>query len=615
MSTVLAQPEIAAGSNTSPTVNDLVLKIATVNGSGSQSANLILLRSIFEMGIPVSGKNLFPSNIQGLPTWFTIRANAHGFVAQRNRVDVLIPMNAATVADDLKELHPGAIVLINESMKPFVQRDDLDVRYVPFDKLVTQVCEDTRLRKMVVNIIYVGVIAHLIGIEIEEVKRAIDHQFGKKPKAAALNTSAALAGYAWAQEHIETSKNYILRRSNDTKGKIIIEGNEAAALGCLFGGVTFLSWYPITPSSSFAETLQGYLEKYRVDPETGQRTFAVVQAEDELASISMIVGAGWAGARSATATSGPGISLMAELTGFAYFAEVPIMIVDVQRMGPSTGLPTRNSQGDIGKAYQLSHGDCKHVLLIPGCVKECYEFAAESLNLAELLQTPVFLMTDLDLGMNKWMSDPFNYPDKPVARGKVLSDDELKSNGKFARYKDVDDDGICYRTLPGTPHPGAAYFTRGTGHTEEAGYSESPKNYKRLLDRLTKKFNTARTLVPKPKIDEHAGIKIGILAYGSSDPAIREARYILEKRHNIGTNYLRLRALPLSAEVREFIARHDVVHVVEQNRDAQVAAILKDENPDLAVRLHSVLHYNGLPLDAETVVDQIAAHTSEKGNA
>ncbi|MBI5094794.1 MAG: 2-oxoacid:acceptor oxidoreductase subunit alpha [Candidatus Hydrogenedentes bacterium] len=593
-------------------INDLVLKIATANGSGSQSANLILMRAIFHMGIPVSSKNLFPSNIQGLPTWFTIRANEDGWIGQKTNVDVLIAMNAETAAQDLADLHPGAIVIINEALKRFVVRTDLTVFTVPFSKLVEQVCEDTRLRKMVANIIYVGVAAFLLYIEMDEVRNAITTQFARKPKAAKLNGDAAALGYSWAKEHLEEQSVCRLRRTNKTKGNIIIEGNEATALGALFGGVTFVSWYPITPSSSFAETLSYYLEKYRRDPDTGKATYAVVQAEDELAAIAMVVGAGWAGARAITGTSGPGVSLMAELAGFSYFAEVPAVIVDVQRMGPSTGLPTRTSQGDIAKAYQLSHGDCKHILLIPGNIRECFEFAGEALELAESFQTLVLLMTDLDLAMNKWLSEPFDFPNKLLARGKVLTAEDLGQDGSFARYRDVDGDGIPYRTLPATNHPNAGYFTRGTGHTESAGYTEDPVQWHNNLDRLAKKFDTARDRVPRPVIELVPRTKTGIIAYGSSDLAVREARRLLETRHELASSYLRLRALPVNHEVHDFIAGHPVVYVVEQNRDAQMASILRSEYPELAPRIRSVLHYNGLPIDAETIVSQIVDRQTSK---
>lgn len=599
-----------------PVVNDVVIKVATANGSGSQSANLILMRSIFNMGIPVSGKNLFPSNIQGLPTWFTIRVNEDGWLARRRETDIMICMNPDTVEEDIAELDPGAILILNESLKGFLKRDDLQTYVIPFDQIVKDACDQVRLRKMVVNILYVGVMAHLLGIEVDEVLRATDRQFATKAKAAEMNKTAVLAGYKWATENLKRPVKFELRRSDKAKGKIIIEGNEASAIGMLFGGTTFVGWYPITPSSSLCEYLIDYLKEYRNDPETGKATYCVIQAEDELASMAMIVGAGWAGARAFTATAGPGISLMSELAGLSYFAEIPAVIVDVQRMGPSTGLPTRTCQGDISKAYYLSHGDCKHVLLLPGSVEECYEFSMESLNLAEELQTLVFVMTDLDFGMNNWMSDPFQPPTKPIKRGKVLSAEELEKLGGFARYRDVDGDGIGYRTLPGTNHPKAAYFTRGTGHTDRATYSERPADWKQNIDRLAKKFDTARIRVPQPIVQKVAGAEAGILAYGSSHLAVEEARQRLDSKNGMRFDYLRLRALPVSDVTRDFIASHAVTYVVEQNRDAQLASILKSEYPELATRIVSVLHYDGLPIDATTVVEQILGHaTKENGKS
>ncbi|HEX8794480.1 MAG TPA: 2-oxoacid:acceptor oxidoreductase family protein, partial [Polyangiaceae bacterium] len=454
-----------------PVVNDIVITVATSNGTGSQSANLILMRTIFQMGVPVSGKNMFPSNIQGLPTWFTVRANDDGWVARKRDADVFVAMNEESIADDLAGLRPGALLVVNKALAPHVTRTDLDVRVVPFDDLVVHVCKEAKLRKMVVNIMYVGVLAYLVGLEMDEVKSAISRQFAKKKTAAATNTEAAVHAYEWAQKNLEPWGKHTVARSDKTKGKIIIEGNQAAGLGLVFGGLTVLAWYPITPSSSLCENAIDYLDELRRDPATGKPTYAVIQAEDELAAIGMVVGAGWAGARAATSTAGPGISLMGEFAGLAYFAEIPAVIIDVQRVGPSTGLPTRVSQGDIWKAYHLSHGDCKHPMLLPGNPRECFEFAAESLDLAERLQTLVFVMTDLDLGMNNWMTEPFQPLTKPIDRGKVLDAAALSKVTEFARYKDVDGDGIPYRTLPGTNHPLAAYFTRGTGLTEQATYS------------------------------------------------------------------------------------------------------------------------------------------------
>ncbi len=599
-----------------PILNDVVIKVATVNGSGSQSANLILMRSIFYMGVPVSGKNMFPSNIAGLPTWFTIRANQEGWLARRPDTDIMIAMNAQTAAEDIAELRPGAILLLNESLKGFLQREDLTTYVVPFDEMVKEACSEGRLRKMVVNILYVGVMAHLLGIEMTCVEKAIQRQFRGKAKAAELNLSAARYGFEWAQNHLKKQERFRLEPSRATEGKLIIEGNQAAAIGAVFGGAMLCAWYPITPSSSLCEAFIDYARRYRHDAQTGQATYAVVQAEDELASMALVVGAGWAGARAFTATAGPGISLMAELAGLAYFAEIPAVIIDVQRMGPSTGLPTRTSQGDMLKAYHLSHGDCRHVLLIPASMSECYEFTMAALNLAERLQTLVFVMTDLDLGMNSWMCDPLPEPSIPIERGKVLSVEALERlGGRFMRYKDVDGDGIAWRTLPGTAHPGAAYFTRGTGHTEAATYSEKNTDWKENMDRLARKFETARQLVPPPIIETEPGAEIGLLAFGSTDGALREARHLLESLQGLPTDYLRLRGLPVNEAVRGFIERHRVTYVVEQNRDGQVAALLHDEFPDLADRIQSILHYDGLPIYAQTIIDQLLIQEKENGRS
>jgi 2-oxoglutarate ferredoxin oxidoreductase subunit alpha len=606
MSTAVAQakkgPSRAA---VEPKVNDVVIEVATENGSGSQSANLILMRSIFNMGVPVSGKNLFPSNIQGLPTWFTVRANADGWTCRRADTDIMVAMNPETVAEDVAGLKPGAILVTKDGLKSFVKRDDLETYFVPFDSMVRDVVDAGKLRKMVVNIIYDGVLAYLLDIDPEAMEAAIVRQFGNKPKAAELNRKAANVGFDWAKDNLRKQAKYRLERMTATDRKILIEGNEASALGMVFGGATVCTWYPITPSSSLCESFIAHAKKLRHDPDTGKATYGVIQAEDELASIAMVVGAGWAGARAFTATAGPGISLMSEIAGLSYFAEIPAVIVDVQRMGPSTGLPTRTCQGDMSKAYNLSHGDCRHPLLIPGNIQECFEFASESLNLAEKLQTLVFMMIDLDMGMNTWMSEPLDYPQRPIERGKVLDAEALGKNGAFARYKDVDGDGIPYRTLPGTNHPNAAYFTRGTGHTDEAKYSEKPADWKNNMDRLLRKFDTARKMLPKPVIETMDGADIGIIAFGSSDPAVQEARSLLETDRGVKTDYLRLRALPIGDDVRKYIASHRIIYVIEQNRDAQVASIFKLECPDRSTCIRNILHYDGLPIHAATIVDQL----------
>jgi 2-oxoglutarate ferredoxin oxidoreductase subunit alpha len=586
-------------------VNDFSLQVATVNGSGSQSSNTVLLRSLFQMGIPVSGKNLFPSNIAGLPTWYTIRASKDGYIARKKEIDFLIAMNPETADEDVLSLSPGAAVLFDEPMNLARLRQDLTFYSAPFDKIVAAVCPEAKLRKLVKNMVYVGIMAQLLNLELVEVEKALRKQFAKKQKAADLNWAAARAGYDYAVSTLTKSDPFFAERMDKTRGKIIIDGNSAAALGCMFAGVTVVTWYPITPSSSLVETLIDYMKKYRIGPD-GKSTFAIVQAEDELAAVGMVIGAGWAGARSMTATSGPGISLMSEFTGLGYYSEVPAVIWDIQRVGPSTGLPTRTSQGDIISTAFLSHGDTRHILLFPASVEECFTMASEAFNLAEQFQTPVFVMSDLDIGMNNWMSDPFPYPEVPINRGKVLSKEDLNRLGGFERYRDVDGDGIPYRTLPGTEHPAAAYFTRGSGHNEKSQYSERADDYENNMDRLLRKFNTARSYVPKPILAGNGKAKVGILAFGSSHWAIVEARDQLRNEYKIETDYLRLRAYPFTAEVREFVDSHDRIYVVEQNRDAQMFDLLRlDHEPHQVAKLRSLAHITGLPLDARSVTDEI----------
>src|SRR5262252_5155072 len=480
-------------------VNNMSIQVATVNGSGSQSSNTVLLRSIFQMGVPVSGKNLFPSNIAGLPTWYTIRANKNGYIGRKKEIDFLVAMNPETAQEDTMSLAAGASVLYDEPLALHRLRNDLIFYAVPYDKIVAQVCPEAKLRKLVKNMIYVGVVAQLLDIDMGEVEKAIRKQFAKKVKAANLNLGAAQAGFDYAKANLKKQDPYHIARMDKTAGKIIIDGNSAAALGCMFAGVTVVTWYPITPSSSLVETLIDYMKEHRIDPD-GKATFAIVQAEDELAAIGMVIGAGWAGARSMTATAGPGISLMGEFAGLGYYVEVPGVIWDIQRVGPSTGLPTRTSQGDIEFVAKLSHGDTFHPMLIPSTVSECFSMATEAFNLAEHLQTPVFVMSDLDLGMNNWMSEPFEYPKEPIKRGKILSKEDLDRLGGFSRYKDVDGDGVGYRTLPGIDHPQGAWFARGSGHNEKGQYSERPDDYRNNLDRLRRKFERARDVVPKPEV-------------------------------------------------------------------------------------------------------------------
>jgi 2-oxoglutarate ferredoxin oxidoreductase subunit alpha len=610
--THLALTEAEALTERDLVVNDLTLQVATVNGSGSQSSNLVLLRALFQMGIPVSGKNLFPSNIEGLPTWFTIRGSKHGWIARRKEIDFLVAMNPETGEEDVRALDPGAACVYDEKLGLKSLRDDLIFYPVPFDKLVGPVCPDAKLRKLVRNMIYVGVVARLLEIDMSEVEKALRKQFKKKVKAADLNFKAVLAGYNFAEKNLEKRDRFRVERMNATQGKVLIEGNSAAALGCMMAGVTVVTWYPITPSSSLCETLIGYMKRYRMDPETGKATFAIVQAEDELAAIGMVMGAGWAGARAMTSTAGPGISLMSEFVGLGYYAEVPGVIFDIQRVGPSTGLPTRTAQGDVFSTALLSHGDTKHPLLFPCSVGECYSMAMEAFDLAEQLQTPVFVMSDLDLGMNYWMSDPFAYPDQPLRRGKVLNAEDLDRLGGFERYRDVDGDGVGYRTLPGNPNPASGYFTRGSGHNAQAIYSEKPDVYVDNMDRLERKWETARRAVPGPVIEEN-GHDIGLVAYGTSHWALIECQDQLSREYGVQTDYCRIRAFPFNEDVAAFVRRHRRVYVVEQNRDAQLAGLLRlTLAGEEIARLRSVLHYNGLPIDARSITDSIM--TQEVGN-
>src|SRR3990170_1488588 len=537
-------------------LNDMSIQVATVNGSGSQTANSVLLRSIFQMGIPVSGKNIFPSNIAGLPTWYTIRANHNGYIARKKEIDFLVAMNAETAREDVMNLQAAAGVVYDEPLNLNELRSDLTFYPVPFDKLVAPVCPDARLRRLVRNMIYVGVLAHLLDVDLAEAEKALNKQLGSKPKALALNWNAIRAGVDYAQQNFQKFERFGVARMNKTAGKILIDGNSAAAIGCMFAGVTVLAWYPITPSSSLAEAVIDYMHRYRVDPQTGKATYAIVQAEDELAALGIAIGAGWAGARAMTNTSGPGISLMAEFTGLAYYVEVPVVIIDVQRTGPSTGLPTRTMQGDILSTVYLSHGDTMHILLLPCSVEECYTMSMEAFNLAEEFQTPVFVMSDLDIGMNNWMADPFPYPEKPLSRGKVLTAADLDRLQKFERYRDVDGDGIPYRTLPGTKHPLAAYFTRGAGHNEKG------EDYKNNMDRLRRKFETARKRVPAPVLEEDPGAEIGIIAFGSSHWAVIESRDQLRSEQNIPTAYLRLRSFPFNDDIVNFVKRLKRVYIV-----------------------------------------------------
>jgi 2-oxoglutarate ferredoxin oxidoreductase subunit alpha len=587
-----------------PTVNDLTFQAATVNGSGSQSANLVLTRAIFAMGIPVAPKNVFPSNIEGLPTWYQLRISPRGYQSRKGDPDVLVALNPATWREDLASVRSGGAVVHEEAYGTGDLRDDVEYFPVPFAKLAKTRIESDSLRKQLTNLIYVGVVAGLLEIPFEAIETGIQRTFLSKPKAWQVNVDAARVGYEHWQEHFSQRKIGHVLRSMDgvTDGLILIEGNQAAALGCLMGGCTVAAWYPITPSSSLCENLITYAERFRTSRKTGEKRIAVVQAEDELAALGMAIGAGWAGARAMTSTSGPGISLMAEFTGLAYYTEVPVVVFDIQRVGPSTGLPTRTAQGDVGFVYTLSHGDTKHLVLLPASVEECYEFAQAAFDLADRFQTPVFVLSDLDLGMNLWMTPPFNYPETPFDRGKVLSAEDLERlHGEWARYRDVDGDGVTYRTLPGTEHPQAGYFTRGSGHDENARYSENAEVYARNMDRLARKHESARSAMPPPVVDSESKAAVGLIAYGSTHHAVVEARDLLADK-GLATDYLRVRGLPLPPSIGEFVASHEHVYLIEQNRDGQMYDLLRLELPaDVVGRLRSIRHYDGRPIPAEAI--------------
>ncbi len=585
-------------------VNDFAIVAATVNGSGSQTANNTLIRAIFKMGIPVSGKNMFPSNIAGLPTWYTIRLSEHGYIARREGTEILVAFNPKTADEDLAALPPGGVCLYPDDLKFASRRDDVIYYQLPIKELVKQSGADVKLRDYVANMAYVGALAELLAIDMAEVKAAIVRHFKGKAKPIDLNYGMVTLAAAWVREHLTKSDPYRVERMDKTNGMMMIEGNSAAALGALAGGVNVVSWYPITPSTSLVDAIDEYAPRLRRDPTTGEPTYAIVQAEDELAAIGMVIGAGWGGARAMTATSGPGISLMTEFTGIGYFAEVPAVIWDIMRMGPSTGLPTRVSQGDVLKIYYLGHGDTRNVCLLPASMQECFEFGYRAFDLAERLQTPVFVLSDLDLGMNLWMTEPFEYPTEPLDRGKVLDAETIKQFPDWGRYKDIDGDGIPYRTLPGNQNPRAAYLARGTGHTETGSYSERPADWQKNLDRLTRKHDTARTLVPKPILDEVEGAKIGIIAYGSTDPAIQEARDRLQSR-GVATSYLRVRALPLEAMTRAFVEKYDRVYVAELNQDGQMHQLVRLHVPERAAQVRSVRICDGLPMSARFVTESI----------
>lgn len=593
-----------------PIINDFAIVAATVNGSGSQTANNTIIRAIFTMGVPVNGKNLFPSNIQGEPTWFTIRVSKDGYTARPAQVPILVAFNPRTAADDLAALPTGGVCLFPDDGPWHPERADVRAFPLPVRSIVAASRFAPRMRDYAANMVYVGALAALIGIDLADLRAALEFHFRGKPTPISLNDEVVRAAYAAFTKAFLTSDMgnsaacpYRLERMDATHGQIMIDGNSAAAMGAVFGGVSFVGWYPITPATSLADGLAYYLPRLRTNPD-GAASYAIIQAEDEIAALGMLIGAGWAGARAMTATSGPGISLMSEFAGLGYFAEIPCVIWDVQRVGPSTGMPTRTSQGDLLSTYFLGHGDTRQVLLLPGSVAECFEFGWRAFDVAEELQTPVFVLSDLDLGMNIWMSPAFAYPDGPMRRGKVLSADDLSRLGRFVRFEDPAGDGVGARTLPGNRHPLAAQLSRGTGHNAQNIYSERPDDWVANMQRLARKHETARRLVPQPMIDLRMCAEIGIIGMGSSAAAIAEARDML-RAQGVETSFMRVRALPLGESARVFVESHPRLIVVELNHDGQLRQLLQLHCPAHAARIQGVAYNDGLPLTAQFVAKQI----------
>ena len=581
--------------------NDFTINIATANGTGSQSANLILLQSLFDMGVPVSGKNLFPSNISGLPTWYIVRLSDEGYQAPGDRTHIQVLVNKATWAEDLAALEPGSVVVWNMDSKMPMDREDVVSYPVPMTKLARTL--SPKLAKLVTNIVYVGVLAELLGITDEALHKAVAGQFKGKASAIELNTTALELGRNYAKEHFTKSDPYVVESRAIEQQRFFMEGNEAVALGCIFGGVQLLAWYPITPSSSLAEGIIGWLPRLRTNDE-GEATCAVIQAEDELAAAGMVLGAGWAGGRGMTATSGPGISLMQEFIGLAYFAEIPSVFWDVNRVGPSTGLPTRTQQSDLAMLYEGSHGDTQHIVIIPGTIEECFEFGWKAFDISERYQTPVFGLSDLDLGMNRWACEGFTYPDTPMDRGKTIREqDVFEAMENFGRYRDVDGDGIPYRTLPGSGMAPILY--RGTGHNPDGVYSEKPDDYFALMKRLKDKINGARDDLPEPLLREEIEGDVGVIYYGSMENTIQEIDDILEAT-GLKVSQCRVRSLPIHSEVEAFIRRHRMTIVLEINRDGQLWGILRRELPnDIVGKVHSVAYSDGMPPRARIYAEKI----------
>ncbi|MFM7432540.1 MAG: 2-oxoacid:acceptor oxidoreductase subunit alpha [Gammaproteobacteria bacterium] len=597
-------------------VNDFVIKIATVNGTGSASANTLLTKSIFCSGIPVMGKNYFPSNIQGLPTWYEIRISKDGYVARSGKVDIMVAMNAETYARDVRDVAPGGY-LIYDSTWPrpaLLKRDDVTVLGVPLARLCNENFKGVRTRILMKNICYAGVLAALLDLDVARIRELLAETYAKKPALVESNMQAIQLGYDYAKANFTCPLPLRIEKMDKTGGHIMIDGNTAAALGCVYAGATVAAWYPITPSTSLMDAFKNFADKTRIDPETGRANFAFIQAEDELAAIGMVLGANWNGARSFTATSGPGVSLMSEFLGLAYYAEVPAVLFDVQRVGPSTGMPTRTQQCDLISAAYASHGDTKHICLYPANPEECFYMAVQAFDLAERLQTPVLVMLDLDIGMNDWMCRDLVWDDNyRPDRGKVLGKAELEKIEKFYRYLDKDEDGIPYRTFPGV-HPKGAYFTRGSGHTQFGTYTEDSAEYQLVLDRLLRKLATAKRHVPRPVVEGDGKAKAAIVSIGSCDGAVREALDVIAAR-GVHLDYMRVRGFPFSEEVEKFLADHEIIYVVEQNRDAQFKSLLTLETRVDKAKLRSLLHYSGLPVSSKFIVDGVLGDLLEDRRA
>jgi 2-oxoglutarate/2-oxoacid ferredoxin oxidoreductase subunit alpha len=597
-------------------VNDFTVKIATVNGTGSASANTLLMKSIFRSGIPVMGKNYFPSNIQGLPTWYEIRVTRDGHVARSGRIDLMVAMNPETYARDVKEVEPGGY-LVYDSTWPrpaLLKREDITVLGVPLAKLCNENFNGVRTRILMKNICYAGVLAALLALDLEQIRALLAETYAKKPQLVESNMKAIQLGYDYARANFQCPLPLHVAKMDRTAGNILIDGNTAAALGCVFAGATVAAWYPITPSTSLMDAFKMFADRMRIDKQTGRKNFAFIQAEDELAAIGMVIGAMWNGARAFTATSGPGISLMNEFLGLAYYAEVPAVIFDIQRVGPSTGMPTRTQQGDLMLCAYASHGDTRHVCLYPANPEECFYMAVQAFDLAERLQTPVLVLSDLDIGMNDWMCRDLKWDDSyRPDRGKMLDKEQVLQLEKFYRFIDKDGDGITYRTLPGV-HPKAAYFARGSGHNQYGAYTEDSADYQAVLDRLLKKWDSARRYVPRAVIDATAGSKVGIVSVGSGDGAIREAMDVLRER-GVALDYMRIRSFPFTEDVEKFLAAHELLFVVEQNRDAQLRALLTLETQVDKSKLRSLLHYSGLSISSSFIVEGVLAELQPPARA